>query len=192
MLVLLAAITALHQAPILTCPLMPVEPVASAGQYDWGGLRIAFCCQGCRNTFESDPGEVVANARKSGRVFALSLFDPVTRTRIEPSKTSLPVADHSGVRFRFNGLASRSAFAESPSSLSKLPPKESTYCFARRAEIGAYSEAKSYADRRDVRFYFDCDECVRRFTEDSESFARAALPATHEIQMYEVKKDDGA
>lgn len=176
------------QQPLVTCPIMPVEPVASAGEYDYAGLRIGFCCLGCRNSFESDPKAVVEAGRASGRVFAVSLFDPVAKLRVGADKAPSIFIDHEGVRYWFSESGHRDTFRKDRKAYVRTPEKESTYCFARRKEIGTYGKAKMYWDTKDVRFYLDCDECIRRIREDVESFARQARSVIRENHPYAVPK----
>lgn len=186
MIATLIALTLVVQIPVVTCPIMPVEPVASAGEYDYAGLRIGFCCQGCRNAFESDPAEVVKAGRESGRVIAVALFDQVLRKRVPLDSKDAVHVDRGGVRMRFLEPASRRDFLAAPAKFEKVPDQESTFCFARRKEIGSYEKAIGYGDRQGVRYYLDCDECLRRFSEDSESFSRQAADSVKDLQPYLV------
>lgn len=182
------AIVLFAQVEVVTCPIMSVEPVASVGEYDYKGVRLGFCCAGCRNAFESDPGEVLEAAKKAGRVFAVSVFDPVSRQSLPIPTEGLAFRDFEGVRYRFVSDANRQKFIAAPAAFAKSPAKESTHCFAKRKEMGSYAAAHSFGDFHEVRYYLDCHECIRRFTEDPDSFARAAAPSVRPAQPHLVPK----
>lgn len=95
----------------LVCPVMG-SPVKSSGAVtELAGIRYAYCCSGCKETFEKAPAKHIAAARKRGKPFGISLFDPVTKVR-----TAKPVAhsDWQGVRYVFAQKANKAKFDKAP------------------------------------------------------------------------------
>lgn len=179
---------ALLQANPIVCPIMGVEPVAAGGRYDYAGIRIGFCCVGCRNSFESDPEGVVEAGRKSGKVFGEFQFDPVSRLRWDPKKPPTLTADHQGIRYRFLSSEARAAFLQAKEKLAKTPVKEALYCIEKSAP--AKAPWKAFADQADTRYFLDCDTCVKAFATSPAGFVESAAKWKRNVEPVEVLKDE--
>jgi YHS domain-containing protein len=184
--VLALLIAAVVQSSPVLCPIMGVEPVASAGSYDYLGMRIAFCCVGCRNAFEADPAEVVKTGREKEIAFAQSAFDPVDGRRQDPKKSKVEPADHRGVRYLFGSESNRKNFLAEPEKYAKSPAKEASFCIGSKKDMKSYAKAIGYADFEGVRYYQCCAGCEATFKKDPAAYAKAAEKAVNKAEPHAV------
>lgn len=182
MLVFLAA--ALQSTVV--CPVMGVDLVDGVGRYDYGGVRLGFCCMACRNAFETDPAAVVESAQEKKRLYGEFLFDLATRKRIDPAKAEAHF-DQNGIRFY---TAKREALPPgSKRPKLTLPKQESLFCLSKGMERESYAKALAFGDLEGVRFYLDCAECEARFAKDPKSFAAEVKEHIRPVTPFEVPKD---
>lgn len=172
----------------VVCPVMGVDLVDGVGRYDYGGVRIGFCCMACRNAFETDPAAVVESAQERKRIYGEFLFDPITRRRIEPAKAEAHY-DSGGIRFYIAKRESVGAIGLGKRPLEKMPKKEALYCPAKGVVWDTYARAVGYGDLDDVRYYLDCSDCQARFAKDPSAFAEDVKGHVRAISPIEVSRE---
>jgi len=92
---------------------MTVDP-ATRPSLEHGGRRWFFCCEGCRDRFQADPG------RFAGSAVAASATDPVCGMTVDPTATR-HVAEHEGRRSFFCSAGCRERFLAEPARFAARP-----------------------------------------------------------------------
>lgn len=168
---LLAAALLAPTGPALSCAVMLDHAAKVDGpSTEYAGLRVSYCCPGCKGKFEAKPAEHLKKAAEAKKVIATSLFDPVTGRRLEKDGIE-GTFDYQGVRWQFSSTDSLDAFKKEPKTYAKLPEKEALFCPVMKSEIASPSEAVAYEDYEGVRYYICCGGCVGKFAGDPAKFA---------------------
>jgi YHS domain-containing protein len=169
----------------LVCPVMGTPAKATGAVTDLGGIRYAYCCPGCKETFEKAPAKHLAAAQKRGKPFGTSLFDPVAKVR-----TAKPVAhsDWQGVRYVFAQKANKAKFEKTPGQYAKAPAKEALFCPVNKAKVASYAAASGYADHAGVRYYFCCAGCDKPFKAAPAKYAKNAAAHVRPVGMAPAKE----
>lgn len=161
-------ISALNQATPVQCPIMTGAANLKAASTNYKGVNYAYCCAGCEGTFTRDPEKALKAVK--GRTVGTSLFDPVSKARIE-SKDAVGSSDFGGVRYLFATKENKAAFDKAPKSFSVAPAKEVVWCPVMDHAIdGGMDKAGAYADVNGVRYYFCCTGCQGKFAADSSKY----------------------
>ena len=164
-----------HQSPQanqLTCPVLGEAIPANAPSLEYAGLRVSFCCAGCDEKFAKNPTEYLKQADEEKKTVAISLFDPVSGTRLNLDKAA-EIMDFKGVRYPFASKANHDEFMAFPGLFTETPEKESLTCPVMKNDVASYSAAAGYADFKGVRYYFCCDGCDANFKKDPEKYIDA-------------------
>lgn len=154
----------------LTCPVMGGKANFKDPSTEYNGARFAYCCGGCKETFEKAPAKVIEKAVKEKRNIGMFLFDPVSHKRIDHEKAA-GTSYYNGIRFAFSSLENKATFDKNPKAYGVLPKKESLFCPVMKAEIKDYASADSYVDHNGVRYYMCCAGCATPFANDAAKFA---------------------
>lgn len=157
----------------ISCPIMGGKANLSTGTFDYNGVRYGFCCGGCISKFAADPHAAIANPKMKGKTLGISLFDPLSRRRIEMA-TAKAFSNYAGVRFYFATVDEKRKFDKDPRGFGSLPTKEALYCPVKDRSLRDYASTVGYGDFGGVRYYFCCDECRRLFAADSAAYATLA------------------
>ncbi len=169
----LAQAAELPPLPNTVCPIMGKPANDKTDFVDFKGVRYAFCCAGCPDTFAKDPTKVITNERNKGKLLGFSLFDPISKKRITLNQAKGGFSDYNGVRYLFFTEENKKKFNTNPAEFSKSPPKESLVCPVME-EKTTYSRASGYADLNNARYYFCCDGCSVTFAKDPAKYAKQA------------------
>lgn len=153
------------------CPVMG-QPVREGNKsVEYAGNLYGSCCPGCEDKFAADPKKYIKEAVEKKRLIAYSLFDPISRKRIE-AKKSKAKTDYMGTRYYFESEANLKAFLKDPKKISKVPAKESMKCPVMGTKIASYSKAVGgYVDHGDTRYYICCAVCAPKMAKDPEKYA---------------------
>lgn len=153
------------------CPVMggPVREGNKSVEYE--GKLFGSCCPGCEDKFAADPKKYIKEAVEKKRLIAYSLFDPISRKRIE-AKKSKAHTDYMGTRYYFESEANLKAFLKDPKKISKVPAKESMTCAVMGTKIASHSKALGgYVDHGDTRYYMCCVMCGPMMVKNPEKYA---------------------
>lgn len=156
----------------LSCPVMGGTATFSSPTTDYNGVRIGYCCGGCKETFEKTPKKLFDQTVKAGKTVGVSLFDPVSRTPINFAEHRDFSSTFGGVRFYFASPENKDAFDKAPKAFGALPAKEVLFCPVNKVAIASYAAAGAYADYQKVRYYFCCTNCQAKFNADPAAFAK--------------------
>lgn len=168
---LIASLVVIAAAPAdaLSCPVMGEAVPAGAKGVDFAGVRYLMCCAGCDTTFAKDTAKYTK--AKEGKTIGMSLFDPVSGTRVDAKKAKGPL-DYKGVRYYFASDANAATFKGDSAKYGKAPEKEVLYCPVMKHGIENYDTAGSYMDYENVRYYLCCGDCLAAMKKDPAGFAK--------------------
>lgn len=167
---LLLAATA--QGNDLKCPVMAGEVAKDTNYVEYRGASFGFCCSGCDKNFAKAPDKFLATQAKAGNTVGQFLFDPVSRHRIDPAKSTTHT-DFGGIRYAFESNDNMMVFMAAKDKISVAPKKEALYCPVGKEKIASASKAWGYADHDGVRWYLCCAGCEQPFLKDPASFINA-------------------
>lgn len=162
------------QSTATLCPIMGHPAVASGGFSDYAGLRFAYCCSGCKDAFEKAPLATFEKSVKDKKTVALSLFDPVSRRRLDEKDAKGGFVDFESVRYFFATPDNKATFEKEPKKYAARPKQEVLYCIVMDHGLGGYAGAGSYVDHADVRYYFCCPNCSAEFEKAPATFVASA------------------
>jgi len=196
-IVLAAAMTLTpHQGTMAQGPLSCAvlgNPVADGGPaVDYKGVRYAFCCSMCPAGFQKDPEKQLGVDRGNGKTIGVSLFDPVSDSRITADSAKAST-DYQGVRYLFASADEQKTFAATPDKYTKTPDKEALFCPVEKQKLSGYAAAGSYRDYEGVRYYFCCAQCPVDFMKKPADYiknAAAYVTTPKAIVPAEEKKAD--
>ncbi len=147
----------------------PGDP--KGGHSDYNGVRFTYCCGGCKEGFEKDPGSAVQKAVKGKKTFGVFMFDPVTRMPLMVENAKGGFSDFQGIRFYFTNPDGKKAFDANPKKYGTLPKKEAMYCPLLKEKVASYEVSGGYQDFEGVRYYFCCPECAPEFDKDPKTLS---------------------
>jgi YHS domain-containing protein len=156
--------------PVL-CPVMGGPVVKGAEASDFAGVRYSYCCAGCREAFEKEPATYLSAAVKEGKVIGVSLFDPVSRRRIDAGKAKGGSSDFEGVRYAFDSADGKKAFDADPKRFGGAPALDSLICPVDKGSVKEYAKAGGYVDLEGVRYYFCSAGCEAKYAADPKRFS---------------------
>ncbi len=178
------------QSNQLTCPVLGESIPANAQSLEYAGLKVTFCCAGCDEKFASDPTKYLKQAHEENKTVATSLFDPVSGARLDLEKAAA-IMDFQGIRYPFATKENHDEFMTAPGLYTQSPTKESLTCPVMKNEIASYSAAVGYADHKGVRYYFCCDGCSGKFTDNPEDFIKNVESKVHLVGTTKAPPSSG-
>lgn len=160
----------------LSCPIM-LDNAANmkSSAFLAGGFEFHFCCGGCDAKFKADPNGSVKKAAAAKKTVGSSLFDPTTGLRIKP-EAAKGWSDFKGIRYYFADEAGAAKFKKNPGSFTATPKQEVLYCVVAKEEIASYADSAGYLDRKGVRYYMCCPDCIGKFKAAPDSFTANGKP----------------
>lgn len=161
----------LSPAQALKCPVMGGPVAKNSSFVEYKGASFGFCCPGCQETFVGSPETHIAKRRLAGDTVGVSLFDPVTRKRLDLTKAQA-TSDFEGLRYPFAREEDRRSFELNPKRF-VAPAKEALFCPVGREAIPTHSKASDYRDHDGVRWYFCCAGCDDSFVKDPAKYLDA-------------------
>lgn len=171
---IIALAAAFGQGPALKCPVMGSPVTAGSSVVEYNGARYSFCCSGCDASFAKKPADFIATQKKAGNTVGLSLFDPVSRKRLDLKK-SKATSDFGAIRYPFESESNKQTFLKSPSKFAATPAKEALYCPVGKEAVPSYSAASDYVDHKGVRWYMCCNGCGGPFAKDPAKYLVAGI-----------------
>ncbi|SRR5581483_846208 len=190
MLAVAVAMTILGSQSALQCPVMGGAANLKGVLTDYKGVRYAYCCGGCDATFSANPEKVLKAVKN--KTVGFSLFDPVSKKRIEMKDAQGGFADFNNTRFYFATAEEKAAFAKDAKTFAAIPDKECLVCPVSHKEIKSYDAAAGYADYNGVRYYFCCPNCPSAFASDPAKYANSVQDRVSAPKALKVEKKDGA
>jgi YHS domain-containing protein len=158
----------------LVCPMMGSPVSKDSPVVEYAGKSFSFCCGGCDVSFSKDPAGAIKKNEKNTSAYGAFLFDPVSRNRVTAEKSKASV-DYMGTRYYFENAENLATFNKDSKKYAMVPKKESLTCAVSGEKVATYSKATSYADYKDVRYYFCCQGCVAPFTKEPDKYAGKAV-----------------
>lgn len=156
----------------LKCPVMGGGVAKDTNFVEYRGAKFGFCCGGCDSNFAKAPDKFLATQAKAGNTVGVSMFDVVSRRRIDAAKAP-SFSDVGGIRYPFESKDNAMVFLAAQEKLSVAPKKEALYCPVMKQPIASASKAWGYVDHEGVRWYLCCAGCEGPFTKDPASFVTA-------------------
>lgn len=160
---------ALGQTPAIKCPVMGSAVAATSPVVEYNGSQFRFCCGGCDSNFAKNPEGFLKTQRSAKNTVGVSLFDPVSRKRLDDSKAKA-TADFESIRYPFESEANRASFLANPKKFASIPSKEALYCPVGKEVVPTYSKASDYVDYDGVRWYMCCAGCGGPFEKDPQKY----------------------
>ncbi len=175
-----------QQAP-LSCPAMG-SPISGkpAEVFDYAGARYGTCCAGCEDAFKKDPAKTLAQWAEKGTTIGMSLFDPISGTRVEP-KDAKAFADYKGIRYPFAKEDEKATFDADPKKYGAVPKKEALFCPVLKTDLKTYDGAHGFVDYKGVRYYTCCEDCLAKLKANPETYVSNAEGQVKEPAVTEVK-----
>ena len=96
---------------------MSVDPATAEAKADYDGRTFYFCCDGCKETFLTEPAKYAAPTPKA----AETVVDPVCGMSIDKA-TAKYGAIRAGRRFQFCSAACKTKFVAEPEKFIALAP----------------------------------------------------------------------
>lgn len=158
------------QTKPLACPVLGEPVPTGALSVDYRGLKVSFCCGGCDSKFLKEPEKFLAASAESGDAIAVSLFDPVSQTRLDLEQAKASI-DFQGIRYPFQSQENLDEFLALPGSYILAPNRESLTCPVMKKASASHSQAAGYADFKGVRYYFCCAGCEESFDTDPDKYS---------------------
>jgi len=175
----------------LVCPITGEAISTSAADIDFNGVRYSTCCGGCPDEFKKDPAKALKNKALDGKTVGVSLFDPVSGTRIEAKNAKGGTEDYKGVRYFFASAEDKKAFDADPKMYAAAPKKEVLYCLVMGHPVKDEASAGAYVDFEGTRYYTCCADCQAAMKKDMAAFAaKAGDKAKAPVAVDAPKKTD--
>src|SRR5262245_4158511 len=94
---------------------MKVDPATATESFDHLGTTYYFCCDGCREMFQADPGKYLAKSGAAAQPVTASatVTDPVCGMQVDPQRAA-GSHEHTGQRYYFCSKHCLGAFQADP------------------------------------------------------------------------------
>ena len=92
---------------------MKVDPQSARASADHNGTTYYFCCPGCRDKFQADPGKYLSKASPAATAAPAHAKDPVCGMSVDPQKARASLV-HDGVTYYFCCPGCRDKFQADP------------------------------------------------------------------------------
>lgn len=156
----------------LKCPVMAGEVAKDTNFVEYRGASFGFCCAGCDKNFAKAPDKFLATQAKAGNTVGVSMFDVVSRRRIDAAKAP-SFSDFGGIRYPFESKDNAMVFLAAQEKLTVAPKKEALYCPVMKKPIASASKAWGFVDHDGVRWYLCCAGCEEPFLKNPATFVTA-------------------
>jgi len=167
------ALTPMQAPAPITCAMLGSPAVPNGPAVDYKGVRYPFCCAMCQGGFSNNPDKAIKADRNKDKTIGVSLFDPVSMSRIT-DKQAKSWTDYHGVRYLFASNDEKSTFIVHTCEFLAHPAKEALYCPVEKEKIAGYDAAGSYRDYEGVRYYFCCGSCPAEFDKKPADYVKVA------------------
>jgi YHS domain-containing protein len=172
----------------VVCPVMGSGVNASSPAIDYNGVRYFICCAGCDGPFIQNPKQYIGSEKNKGKVLGISLYDPVSKSRLDYTKADAGFSDYNGVRYYFARAENKRTFDANPKQFGTAPAKEALYCPVMGHGIASYDKTGGYHDHEGVRYYVCCPNCLGKLAENPGAHVGKAASAVNEPKALPVKK----